>query len=330
MSGPWTWMRLSYRQQRWELLLVAVSIIALAGAMLWLTSQIVELRALRDECLADVPEQCDAIVARAYAPTQNIQLLLRLSELAPFALGIVLGAPLVAREIEGRTAPLAWTMSRSRVQWLLQRVGFVALFVAICLATLAITSEAAAAILDPERNLARDFNFAEHRGWILVARGFLVLMIAILVGAVLGRLLPGLLAATLLSAAISVGFGVLDSTILKGEAQLMRMDPQTGVAAGPGSLYLDSGLEMTDGTVHTWEEVSRLGIRADYGDDRSGRRYASQADMAAGREVGHEVAWIVPGDRYPTVTARRAAMLGSFGLVMLIAAAAVVDRRRPE
>lgn len=330
MGRTWTWLRLSYRRQRLELLLFAVSVIAVAGAMLWLTSQIVELRALRDECLADIPERCDAIVASAYAPTQNIQLLLMLSELAPFALGIVLGAPLIAREIEGRTAQLAWTMTRSRIRWLVGRVGFVALFVALCLGILAITSEAAAAILDPERNLAQDFNFAEHRGWILVARGLFVLMIAILVGAVLGRLLPGLLAASLLSAAIIFGFGVVDSAILKGEARLMRMDPQTGVAAGRGSLYLDSGLELTDGTVHTWEQVSRLGIDADYGDDRSGLRYASEADLAAGRPVGHEVAWIVPGDRYPAVTARRAAMLGLLGLLSFVAVAAVVERRRPE
>lgn len=330
MSRAWTWLRLSYRQQRWELLLIAVAVIGVAGAMLWFTSQIAELRALRDECLAAVPERCDAVVARAYAPTQDIQLLLRLSELAPFALGIVLGVPLIAREIEGRTAHLAWTMSPSRARWLIGRVAFVALLVAICLATLAITSEAAAATLDPERNLARDFNFAEHRGWILLARGFLVLMIAILVGAVLGRLLPGLLAATLLSAAVFVGFGLLDGIILKGEAQLVRMDPQTGSAAGPGRLYLDSGLELTDGTVLTWDEVSRLGIEASYGDDRSGRRHASEADLVAGRAVGHEVAWIVPGDRYPEVTARRGAMLGFLALITLIGAAAVVERRRPE
>jgi hypothetical protein len=330
MGRAWTWLRLSYRQQRWELLLIALAVIGVAGAMLWLTNQTIELRALRDECLAEASGRCDAIVARAYAPTQDIQLLLMLSQLAPFALGVVLGAPLIAREVEGRTGHLAWTMSPSRVRWLIGRVAFVALFLAICLGTLAVTSESAAAILDPERNLARDFNFAEYRGWILVARGLLVLMIAILVGAVVGRLLPGLIAAGVLSAAAFIGFGLLDSTILKGEAQLVRMDPQTGSAAGPGSLYLDAGVQMTDGTVYTWDEVSRRGIQVNYGDDRTGRRYASEADVAAGRAVGHDVAWVVPGDRYPEVTVRRGAMLGFLALVTFIGVAAVVERRRPE
>lgn len=324
----WTWLRLSFRQQRWELVLIGLAVVATAAAMLWVTSEIVGLRALRDECLADQPQLCDAIVARAYAPTQDAQLLLRVAELAPFALGIILGAPLIAREIEGRTAQLAWTISRSRVRWLIGRVGFVALVVAVCLGTLAITSEAVAALLDPDRNLAQDFNWADSRGWILVARGLLVLMLAALVGAVIGRVLPGLLAATLLAAALFIGFGFVDGAILRGEALLVRMDPQTGVT-DRGSLYLDSGLELTDGTVHTWDEVARLGIEANYGDDRSGRRFASKADMAAGRAVGHEVAWVVPGDRYPAVTARRGAMLGVLGLITLVGAAAVVERRRP-
>ena len=99
-------------------------------------------------------------MGRAYEPTQTAQLLLRLSELAPFAVGILLGAPLVAREIDGRTAQLAWTMSRSRTRWLVGRIGFPVVVAVVSLGPLAWTSEVAAALLDPARDLTRDLAFA--------------------------------------------------------------------------------------------------------------------------------------------------------------------------
>ncbi len=323
-------LRLAWRLQRWELFVAMIAVAAAAAAMLWVSSDIVNLRALRDDCLATSPGTCDAIAARAYAPIQTAQMLLTLAELAPFALGIVLGAPLVAREIDGRTAQLVWTLSRSRVRWLISRVAFVVAVVVVCLGVLAFTSEIVAALLDPQRNLARDFNFAESRGPILVARGFLVLALGVLVGALLGRTLPALLAAILLSAAVVIGFGFVDGAILKAESTVVRIDPQTGTGI-LGDHWLDSGLQLIDGTAMTWEEVARHGIEAGFAEDAGdGCRYASSAAMQAGRPIGCEVAWVVAGERYPAVTARRIAMLGALGLIALAGAAFVVQRRRPD
>ena len=320
-------LRLAWRMQRWELMIIGLSVIAAAAAMVWVTNEITGLRVLRDACLADQPVLCDAIVARAYAPTQDAQMLLRIAELAPFALGIILGAPLIAREVDSGTAQLAWTLSRSRARWLIGRVGFVALVVAVCLGIMAVTSEMAAAVLDPERNLARDFNFADSRGWILVARGLFVLTVAVLVGAVIGRVLPAFITAILLSAALVIGIGVVDGALLRAEARVVAMDPQSG-AGEMGDHYVDGGLQLTDGTVVSWDEVASRGIAANYGDERGGR-FATEADMAAGDAIGHEVAWMVPGERYGAVTARRGAMLGALGLMVLAGTGVVVERRRP-
>lgn len=333
MGGAWAWLRLSYRQQRAEVFLLVAAAAALGIGMLWVSSQIVGLRVLRDACLADTPQLCDALVGRAYEPTQTAQMMLLLSELAPFAVGILLGVPLVAREIDGRTAQLAWSLSRSRTRWLIGRVLFVVAIALVCLGLLAWTSEGAAALLDPTRDLTRDFNFADNRGPILVARGFLALALAVLVGAVVGRMLPALLAAILLVAGVFIGFGFVDGAILKAEAQVVRIDPQTGTGIR-GDHLIDTGLQLTDGTVLTWEQVARQGIEAAYGEtgeeSDDGCRYASEADMAAGRRVGCEVAWVVAGERYRAVVARRAAMLGGLGSIALIGAVAVVNRRRPE
>lgn len=198
------------------------------------------------------------------------------------------------------------------------------------------SSDLAAALLDPSRDLTRDFNFADARGPILVARGFAALALAVLVGAVLGRVLPALLAAIFVVAGIFIGFGLLDGAILKAEAQVVRTDPATGTGI-PGDHWIDTGLELADGTDLTWDEVNQSGLRGRdvasqiaFTQDDRGCWYASEADMAANQPVGCEVAWVVAGERYPGVTVRRSAMLGGLGIIGLVAAAFVVQRRRPE
>ena len=51
----WTWLRLSYRQQRAEVFLIVAAAVAIGFGMLWVSSQIESLRVLRDACLADAP-----------------------------------------------------------------------------------------------------------------------------------------------------------------------------------------------------------------------------------------------------------------------------------
>ena len=57
MTAALTWARLSYRQQRWELILVAVGVAAVAVAMLWFSGQLDGLRAASPECLGMPMEQ---------------------------------------------------------------------------------------------------------------------------------------------------------------------------------------------------------------------------------------------------------------------------------
>jgi hypothetical protein len=49
----------------------------------------------------------------------------------PFVLGLFLGVPLVAREIEGRTTSIAWTLSGSRRRWLVHRAAPVVVIVVL-------------------------------------------------------------------------------------------------------------------------------------------------------------------------------------------------------
>jgi hypothetical protein len=55
----------------------------------------------------------------------------------PALLGLVLGVPLVASEIQQRTNRLAWTQSITRTRWLLVKIGVGALFTAVIVGALA-------------------------------------------------------------------------------------------------------------------------------------------------------------------------------------------------
>ena len=69
--------------------------------------------------------------------------------LAPLLAGIVLGAPLVAREIEQGTAPLSWALSGSRRRWFLGKVlAGVVLLVPLMLAV-GLAAEVLEGALDP-------------------------------------------------------------------------------------------------------------------------------------------------------------------------------------
>lgn len=330
MTGVLTWARLSFRQQRWELILVAVGTAIVAGVMLWFATQLGGLVAANPTCLPPDMELgpaagCQSVAEDYYGMQGFADQFLLFSFAAPFGMGVLLGAPLVAREIEGGTAQLAWTLSRSRVGWLLRRIAFAAVVVALLLGVLAVTSEILAAALLPDRDLARDFQWEGRRGWLIVARGMGALGLGLLVGAAIGRVLPAILASAIVIGLTFTGLSVLHDQWLQGEAVVW--DQYSGALAA-GSKYIADGIRAPDGTVYTRSEADALGLEGIYMDER-GRQYATEADMRAGRSIGTDIAFIIPGARYPEVTAREGAIAGAVGLAALGLAALVVQRRRP-
>jgi hypothetical protein len=110
--------------------------------------------------------------------------------------GLILGVPIVAREIELRTTDLAWSLALRRSSWLLSRllpmlalalVGFVVLgFLGSTLFTAMEVGRA-----------SPDLTEVASQGPTLVARGLMALGIAVLVGAVIGRTMPAFLVAAI-------------------------------------------------------------------------------------------------------------------------------------
>lgn len=117
----------------------------------------------------------------------------------PFVVGLLGGVPLVARELESRTAQTAWFLWGSRLRWLARQL----LPVIVLLG--AVTTFAAFAVEPLEATQVR--SAVEHQtlhGPIVIARAFAALGIGLLVGALLGRTLPASIVGVLLCVVIAI------------------------------------------------------------------------------------------------------------------------------
>ncbi|HYI65665.1 MAG TPA: hypothetical protein VEW95_01935 [Candidatus Limnocylindrales bacterium] len=339
MTGVLTWARLSYRQQRWELILVLVGVAATTAAMLWFAGTLDGMRAASPECLASLgnlfsegpgPQATCQAVITAYNDNYNWGTnLVNLAWAAPFGIGVILGAPLVAREIDGGTAQLAWSLGRSRVGWLLRRIAFVSLFGLALLAVLAVSSELLTAAMFPEQTLSEDFIYFGRRGLPVVARGVGAIMLGVLVGALIGRVLPAILAAALVIGLVFMGLSLAEDRWNRAEATMQRFTvTPSGELSDMAALAVDYGMETADGEFITYGEASARGMNPNFADEDGGW-YASEEDLEAGRLLGYDARLSIPGQRYPDLILRHSALAAALGILALGLTGIVVVRRRP-
>jgi hypothetical protein len=336
MTGAVTWARLSFRQQRWELIIVALGVAATAAAMIYFAIALDGMRAVSPECIGAMdpdlvtesgpPVACQAILsARNDAQNWGSQLV-NLAWAAPFGMGVLLGAPLVAREIDGGTAQLAWSLSRSRVSWLLRRIAFVTLLGLALLALLAVLSNVLTAAMMPDMTLSKDFTYFGRRDLPVVARGFGAIMLGVLVGAIIGRVLPAILASALV---IGVAFAGVSLGMDQWNRSVATLVPRYNmVQQDTAALGVEYGIQTADGFM-SYNEAYASGLALNLGDE-NGEWYASEEDFRAGRSLGQDAMLAIAGERYPAVMLRDSAMAVVLGLVALAGTALIVTRRRPN
>ena len=341
MIGALTWARLSFRQQKWELLLVALGVAGVTAGMVWFASSLDALRATTPECAEFMRNQgdpglgpsgsCQPAMDAWWSMIGNTTMLQTFALMAPFGIGVILGAPLVAREIDGGTAQLAWSLSRSRIAWLLRRFAFVLIFVVALLAIVSGASEVMAAATQPDRDLAEDFLYFGQRGLPVVARGVGALMIGMLVGAVIGRVLPAVLASAIVIGLAFAGLSLGQEALNRGEATVQRFYDVNGrpIPFDFGALDVDYGILRPDGQFVTYNEAFEGGLLVETYNDELGRVYASESDLNAGRVFGEDARLVIPAERYPELVLRDSLVWLLAGGVALVLAAVVVVRRRP-
>lgn len=258
--------------------------------------------------------------------------------LAPVVIGAILGVSVVARELEQRTASLAWSLEGGRQRWLAQRAGAMALLLGIGLLAmgwLGAGFDAATHIpsqVDGVRELAL-------QGLPLVSRGFAALGIGLLAGAGLGRTLPALLVAAVGVALLwAVGSFIMPPVV---GGSMARWVDQAGRARGSLLLVLDEGLfdpaipgvRGEPGARLDWNDANQRGLPVTCGpapapsaDDLAYEACYSEYDpsMTLGWWLG------IPTSARPIIEGAQVALdlLVTGGSIALTAL--VVARRRPE
>jgi len=260
------------------------------------------------------PTECAAMGSAYYdiqasqvAPVQSILMIL------PFLLGALVGAPLVARELERGTTRLAWSLAPSRFRWFIVRVApaVVIVFGLSFLAGAALDRLMAA--MEPGTDMAASFAGYGSRGVVLAARATFVFAIGVAVGAVMGRMLPALIVTAVVAYVGLAGGMYVHGKILASEA--VQVDDATGSGV-PGAMWIDQRIRTPEGSVVNWDELNALVPFPDDGSDWPPAGYTY-------------VALVVPGERYRFVEAREVAALAGGSLLALGTGALAVRRRRP-
>lgn len=221
-----TFLRLTWRLQRWEIAVLVGGTLLFAGitaVAAWQTSLTsADLQACYSTTSGGSPSSaCQTLIERGNLLTTLDPILEGATTVLPFIVGILLGAPLVAREIEKRTSSIAWSLSLSRTRWIALRAAPLLIAVGIALLLVGQASEALITAT-PEGTLGFPV-FAMH-GPVVAARGVAVFCIGVLVGLVLGRTLPAILVTGVAAIALVVALTLWRSALMRAEATWIPSD----------------------------------------------------------------------------------------------------------
>jgi hypothetical protein len=316
-------VRLALAMQRLELLLLlgtAVLVVVAALGIAWQT------RVVREEQLACYRETPSAQEGDALSPCHAYDLKLDPLQVAagfakvgvigvPILLAVFTGVPIVARELEGRTAHLTWSLSRSRRRWLVLRAAPPLAVVAVASVAVGIAGDVLTHSAPWVEGSSPGFEDWWSRGPQVAVRAVAVFGIALGVGALLGRQLPAVLVtagATL--ALFMAAFFVLDGW-MQAAAEPVPIAPTTIVS---GKIYGSGWRDDATGELLDDVEADLAGIwdEDDLDEDGMPRGYTMYFLM-------------VPSDRYAEFVLREAALFASAAGLTIVGSAWIVGRRRP-
>jgi ABC-2 family transporter protein len=327
-------IRLTYKQQRFETLAVAV---ACLGAAAWalLASWHLNSVGVPASCLVGgrvpvwngpidsswIPGVCQ-MPSQRFADAVNswdVRMVSSLGDVLPFFAGIVMGAPLVAREVEQGTAPLSWALAGARWKWLAGKVLAALLLIVPLLLIAGLAADVVRGAQEPGIDPHASFDSFTSSGVFFVAWGVAALMGTVALGALFGRTMPVVIVALLAClVARATWEPLMDGNLLHGMAVL----EMPGVHSPGELLVYQSDVLYFDGKVYT-------GTDCMLSDGVPTCRY-SPGQEPDPSTIGPQLAWyIISGDRYWQVVALESATmlvgsaaLGAFALFW-------VGRRRP-
>lgn len=327
-------VRLTYKQQRFETLAVAVMCL---GAAAWalLASWHLNSVGVPASCLVDgrvpywngpsdsswIPSACQLPIQRfTDARTSlDVGLASSLGDVLPFFVGIAMGTPLVARELEQGTAPLSWALVGARWKWLAGKVLAALLLIVPLLLIAGLAADVLRGAQEPGIDPHGSFHYFTSRGVFFVLWGVAALMGAVGLGALFGRTMPVVVVALIACLFVRATWEPLtDRYLLHGMAVL----EMPGVQSSGELLVYQSDVLYLDGKVYT-------------GTDCTFSNGVTMCQYAAGSEpdpssIGPQPAWyVITGDKYWQVVALESAIMLAGSAALAAIALFWVGRRRP-
>jgi ABC-type transport system involved in multi-copper enzyme maturation permease subunit len=316
--------RLSYRLQQIELrLMVVLAVVAVSAAFL----ASARLDALRPGpgCIAEMTTgitsaEC-SIASDAFSRFQGTVSGPILMLLLGVAWGgaLVLGTPIVARELERGTTRLAWSLSPSRVRWFLARLLPALVALAVIAFAAGVGADRLTGASTPGMDPTNSFQSFGFRGLLVASRAVFVFAIAVAVGAVLGRSLPALIVSVVVAVLGITGGERVHQQILEGEAVVLESQQSS-----PGDFYIAQKFRLPDGSLVGWDQIEQYDPQPQ--PDANGN-FPPDADTWPHEPM---VSIVVPAERYRFVETREAAALAGGTVAAVAIAAFAVNRRRPE
>lgn len=311
--------RLAFAMQQLELRLLLGAALLLVVAGLALAWQIRVARAEELECYRTAPppvegsqgETCPELRPRLEALETGATFVHVGAIATPFVLGLFLGVPIVAREVEGRTAGLAWSLSRSRRRWLVQRAAPVLVLVAVATLAVGVVGDVLTHAMPWAEGA--EIGFVDHaaRGPLLAVRGVAVFCIGLAVGTLVPRQMPALLLSGAVTLGLFVGITLVMDDLMRREAVPLTSQEQQ---QGASQKIYDSALRD--------DATGELISYDDY--------YRDNPDPMAELPPGlTPVVYAVPGSRYGDFVLRESAILGAAAFLAFGTTVLVVSRRRP-
>lgn len=269
------------------------------------------------------PPECDIdkIVMFGQISTQLGEPLLAGAIALPVIIGALLGAPLVAREIDNGTAVLSWSIAQTRVAWFMPRVA-VTMAVAV---GLMLVPSVATYMLVAARHPSLDpiTSFHDYGAWgaILPVRALAVLSVSLFIGSVVGRMLPALVLSAAMGTAL-VGLSVI-ALPFWGPSATLAVDASGEV--DPGALLVNHLYRDHDGQITDWAGVLAKSPHAfdpasPEGNTAFWTWYEENFELIPGGYAGV---------RLPEIVFRESVVLLIVSGVSTWLAAFVVSRRRP-
>jgi hypothetical protein len=281
------------------------------------------------DCLALVREGA-AILGETFLTGEGT-LAISIMGVVPILAGLLGGVPIVARELEARTASTAWSLNGSRSRWLNRQIWPIGLVVG---ATVVFAATAAIPVADASVAWGRSASsLIGLHGAHAVLRAFSAFGVGLAVGALVGRTLPAFILAVLLTVGLALGSGFAKDLWTRSlpAITVQHAAADSGEpATGPRTIVTGWGVVAPDGTLLSVASARELAsadgvppaAEFDTQDTPALEWYAANGYTLVPVGVTDEAAlgWSL----YDGV------LFGSVGLIGILAAHAAAARARPR